>query len=218
MRTSARAAPRRASSGFQYLMTEIGLDRVGSVLSLDASRLARNNSDWYRSLIMPMVGTFIAHSEQPMSPRLSRPLDPGTFRHDERAELHNLRLRLQAGARHKAERVSETPTAGGTERQRDGVVTSIPTRKFKARLRLIFRQFTELGSARRSELLAREAVAEFHRAPCADPLRIHGLKPPACTIRRIPQQRMPALTVWQRRSRPARQQPVGAAAAWFRCR
>jgi hypothetical protein len=34
--------------GFQFLMTEIGLGRVGLVISLDASRLARNNSDWYR--------------------------------------------------------------------------------------------------------------------------------------------------------------------------
>jgi DNA invertase Pin-like site-specific DNA recombinase len=30
------------------LMSEIGLGRVGLVVSLDASRLARNNSDWYQ--------------------------------------------------------------------------------------------------------------------------------------------------------------------------
>ena len=29
-------------------MTEIGLGRVGIVLSMDASRLSRRNIDWYR--------------------------------------------------------------------------------------------------------------------------------------------------------------------------
>jgi len=32
--------------GFQHLLAEISLGRVGLVVSLDASRLARNNSDW----------------------------------------------------------------------------------------------------------------------------------------------------------------------------
>jgi hypothetical protein len=33
--------------GFQRLITEIGLGNAGLVLSLDASRLARNNRDWH---------------------------------------------------------------------------------------------------------------------------------------------------------------------------
>ena len=36
--------------GFQRLIAEIGLGRAGLVVSLDASRLARNNSDWHRLL------------------------------------------------------------------------------------------------------------------------------------------------------------------------
>ncbi len=39
--TSAEGRP-----GFQQLIAEISLAQVGIVLSLDASRLARNNSDW----------------------------------------------------------------------------------------------------------------------------------------------------------------------------
>jgi DNA invertase Pin-like site-specific DNA recombinase len=34
--------------GFQYLLAEISLARAGLVLSYDASRLARNNRDWYQ--------------------------------------------------------------------------------------------------------------------------------------------------------------------------
>ena len=36
--------------GFQYLLAEISLARAGLVLSYDASRLARNNRDWYQLL------------------------------------------------------------------------------------------------------------------------------------------------------------------------
>ena len=37
-------------SGFARLAAEVGLGHVGIVLGLEVSRLARNNSDWYRLL------------------------------------------------------------------------------------------------------------------------------------------------------------------------
>ena len=37
-----------ARGGFQYLLAEMSLARAGLVLSYDASRLARNNRDWYQ--------------------------------------------------------------------------------------------------------------------------------------------------------------------------
>jgi DNA invertase Pin-like site-specific DNA recombinase len=39
-----------ARHGFQHLIAEIGLGQAGLVVSLDASRLARNSSDWHRLL------------------------------------------------------------------------------------------------------------------------------------------------------------------------
>jgi DNA invertase Pin-like site-specific DNA recombinase len=36
--------------GFQRLVAEVGLGRVGLVLGLEVSRLARNSSDWHRLL------------------------------------------------------------------------------------------------------------------------------------------------------------------------
>jgi DNA invertase Pin-like site-specific DNA recombinase len=41
-------AQAQARGGFQRLLAEISLARVGLVLSFDASRLARNNRDWYQ--------------------------------------------------------------------------------------------------------------------------------------------------------------------------
>ena len=56
--------------GFQFLMTEMGLGRVGLVLSLDASRLARTNSDWYRLIeLRSMCGVLLADGEQRDDPR-----------------------------------------------------------------------------------------------------------------------------------------------------
>ena len=36
--------------GFEYLIAEVGLGRAGAVLCLEASRLARSSSDWYRRM------------------------------------------------------------------------------------------------------------------------------------------------------------------------
>ena len=36
--------------GFQWLVAEVGLGRVGLVLGLEVSRLARNSSDWHHLL------------------------------------------------------------------------------------------------------------------------------------------------------------------------
>src|SRR5262247_4442338 len=57
-------------SGFQQLMTEVGLAQVGLVLSIEASRLARNSSDWYRLLdLCSIFGALIADAEVVYDPR-----------------------------------------------------------------------------------------------------------------------------------------------------
>src|SRR5205807_3237359 len=60
-----------ARGGFQYLLAEISLARAGLVLSFDASRLARNNRDWYQLLeVCSIFGTLIADGERLYDPRL----------------------------------------------------------------------------------------------------------------------------------------------------
>ena len=41
-------ASRHGRDGCEHLMAEVGLGRAGAVLCLEASRLARSRSDWYR--------------------------------------------------------------------------------------------------------------------------------------------------------------------------
>jgi DNA invertase Pin-like site-specific DNA recombinase len=81
--------------GFQRLIAEIGLGKAGLVLSLDASRLARNNRDWHQLLeLCSLFGVLIADGE--------RLYDPCTY-HDRlllglsgimsEAELHQIKVR-----------------------------------------------------------------------------------------------------------------------------
>jgi DNA invertase Pin-like site-specific DNA recombinase len=137
--------------GFQQLIAEIGLARVGLVISLDASRLARNNSDWHRLLeLCALFGALIADSEQLYDPcQYHDRLLLGLSGMMSEAELHQLKIRLHAGERQKAERGElRLPLPAGLERQRDGTVTLHPDEEVQARLRLVFEKFEALGSAR----------------------------------------------------------------------
>jgi DNA invertase Pin-like site-specific DNA recombinase len=90
-----------ASGGFQHLLAEISLARAGLVLSFDASRLARTNRDWYQLLeVCSIFGTLIADGERLYDPRLYHDrLLLGLTGMRSLAELHQLKQRMQAGAR-----------------------------------------------------------------------------------------------------------------------
>jgi DNA invertase Pin-like site-specific DNA recombinase len=46
-------ASARGRKGFSDLVADVGLGKAGIVLSLESSRLARNNADWYQLLGAP---------------------------------------------------------------------------------------------------------------------------------------------------------------------
>src|SRR5438034_3651800 len=102
-KSGARA---EARGGFQRLLAEISLARAGLVLSFDASRLARNNRDWYQLLeVCSILCTLIADGERLYDPRLYHDrLLLGLTGMRTLAELHQLNQRMQTGARNKAER------------------------------------------------------------------------------------------------------------------
>jgi DNA invertase Pin-like site-specific DNA recombinase len=136
--------------GFQYLLAEISLARAGLVLSYDASRLARNNRDWYQLLeVCSIFGTLIADGERLYDPRLYHDrLLLGLTGMLSEAELHQLKQRMQAGARHKAERGElrqglPVGLARGPARE----VILNPDEEVQARIRLVFEKFREIRSA-----------------------------------------------------------------------
>jgi len=135
--------------GFQYLLTQIALGRVGLVVSLDASRLARNNSDWHRLIeVCAIFGTLIADGERLYDPRVygDRML-LGLSGMMSEAELHSLKLRLQNGARNKAKRGElRVALPVGLARLPHGDVVMNPDEEVQARLNLVFRKLKELGT------------------------------------------------------------------------
>jgi DNA invertase Pin-like site-specific DNA recombinase len=90
--------------GFQFLPAEIGLGRVGLVLSFDASRLAQNNSDWYQLLeLCSVFGTLFSDCERVYDPGLyTDRMLLGLSGMMSEAELHQLRRRMHSGAWNKA--------------------------------------------------------------------------------------------------------------------
>jgi DNA invertase Pin-like site-specific DNA recombinase len=165
-------------TGFQRLIAEVSLARVGLVLSLDASRLARNNRDWYQLVeLCGLFGTLIADAE--------RLYDPTTY-HDRlllglsgmmsEAELHHLKQRLHAGERHKAERGElRLALPAGLVYGEDGQIGLHPDEEVQARLRLVFTTFQERGTAKAVVRRLREADLPLPvrplRGPAPHPLR-----------------------------------------------
>jgi DNA invertase Pin-like site-specific DNA recombinase len=90
-----------ARTGFQALVSAVSLGQVGLILAYEASRLARNNADWYRLLdLAALVGALLADTDGVYDPRdYNDRLLLGLRGMLSEAELHLLQLRLQAGRR-----------------------------------------------------------------------------------------------------------------------
>lgn len=138
--------------GFQKLIAEIGLGNAGLVVSLDASRLARNNRDWHQLLeLCSVFGVLIADGERLYDPRAYHDrLLLGLSGIMSEAELHQLRMRLHQGERQKAARGElRLPLPAGLAYDRAGTIILNPDEEVQARLHLVFAKFRELQSARR---------------------------------------------------------------------
>ncbi|NIR02752.1 MAG: recombinase family protein, partial [Gemmatimonadales bacterium] len=145
-RTAKHAAGR---DGFQNLAADVGLGKVGIIMGYEVSRLSRNCADWYRLLeLCALFDTLIGDADGIYHPgdfndRLVLGLK-GTM---SEAELHSLRLRLDAGRLSKAERGElrqQLPT--GLVRTPEGRVVFDPDRSVQARIGLVFHKFLELGT------------------------------------------------------------------------
>src|SRR5437588_7536561 len=137
--------------GFQKLIAEIGLGNAGLVVSLDASRLARNNRDWHQLLeLCSVFGVLIADGERLYDPRAYHDrLLLGLSGIMSEAELHQLRMRLHQGERQKAARGElRLALPAGLAYDRAGTIILNPDEEVQARLHLVFAKFKELQSAR----------------------------------------------------------------------
>jgi DNA invertase Pin-like site-specific DNA recombinase len=135
--------------GFQRLIAEIGLGHAGLVVSLDGSRLARNNADWHRLLeLCGLFGTLLADAERLYDPQAYHDrLLLGLSGIMSEAELHHLKMRLHSGARNKAARGElRRALPVGLVHLPSGGIGLNPDEEVQARLRLVFSTFAEVGS------------------------------------------------------------------------
>jgi DNA invertase Pin-like site-specific DNA recombinase len=140
-------------SGFTRMISEVALGRVGIVLGLEVSRLARNNADWYRLLdLCGMTDTLIGDSDGLYHPALFNDrLVLGLKGTMSEAELHIIRARLEGGIRNKAARgeLRRGLPIGFVWGEQDGEVRFHPDQAVTGAIGTVFDRFTELGSARK---------------------------------------------------------------------
>ncbi len=140
-------------TGFAHLTAEVALGRVGMVLGLEVSRLARNNADWYRLLdLCGVTDTLIGDADGIYHPGLFNDrLVLGLKGTMSEAELHVLRARLNGGIRNKAARgeLRRGLPVGFIWGEQDGEVLLHPDQAVTSAIRAVFARFTEMGSVRR---------------------------------------------------------------------
>ena len=159
-----------ARSGFARLTAEVALARVGLVLGLEVSRLARNNADWYRLIdIAGLTDTLIGDADGIYHPALFNDrLLLGLKGTMSEAELHVLRARLNGGIRNKAARgeLRRGLPVGFVWGDEDGEVLFHPDEAVVTAIKSVFERFAETGSARRVWLWFRSEGVKF-------PLQMH---------------------------------------------
>ena len=136
--------------GFQHLVAQVGLGRTGAVLSLEASRLARSCSDWYRLIeICALTDTLVIDEDGVYDPtQYCDRLLLGFLGTMSEAELHLLRSRLLGGKLKKASQGrlrSRPPT--GLVYDPEGRVVFDPDEQIQQAIRLIFDLFEQSASA-----------------------------------------------------------------------
>jgi DNA invertase Pin-like site-specific DNA recombinase len=135
--------------GFKIMMKAILLGNVGAVFSLEASRLARDSSDWHllvklcvtrNTLIIDEVGI---HNPRVFNDRLLLSIK-GTLSD---AELHLIASRLNGGRLQRArEGKLRLPLPVGYVYDANGCVVIDPSPQVQQTVRLFFDKFEELGS------------------------------------------------------------------------
>jgi DNA invertase Pin-like site-specific DNA recombinase len=158
-------------SGFAELTALVGLGQVGIVLALEVSRLARNNSDWYRLLdLAGMTNTLLADADGVYHPGLfnDRMLLglKGTM---SEAELHVLRARLDGGIRNKAKRgeLRRALPVGLLWGEDEGQILLHPDEAVTGVIAAVFARFAACGSVRGTWLWLREQHLKWPLQPLA---------------------------------------------------
>ncbi|MBN2404972.1 MAG: recombinase family protein [Coriobacteriia bacterium] len=155
--------------GFELVASEVALGRVGILLAIEVSRLARNNADWYRLLdFCGMTDTLIGDEDGIYHPGLYNDrLLLGLKGTMSEAELHVIRARLNGGIRSKAARgeLRRALPVGFVWGEEDGQVLLDPDEAVRQAIQSVFQKFTETGSVRQVWIWLRAEKLLFPSRP-----------------------------------------------------
>lgn len=146
------AASTKGRRGFQQLVADVALGKVGIILAYDATRLSRNCSDWYG--LLDICGHFNCLLGDPAGvydpASMNGRLLLGLKGQISELELHTLHTRLNAGLLNKAKRGELALCLPvGLERDAAGAVVMHRNLEVQDRLRLVFDLFQQRRSAAR---------------------------------------------------------------------
>jgi len=151
--------------GFTLMTTEVALGHVGLILSIEVSRVARNNADWYRLLdLCGVTDTLIGDEDGLYHPGLFNDrLLLGLKGTMAEAELHVIRARLEGGIRNKAARgqLRRGLPVGFLWGEDDGEVLFHPDQAVTDAIHCVFERFAEAGSVRQAWLWFRSQGLSF---------------------------------------------------------
>ena len=141
--------------GFQEMVSRTALGKIGLILAVEVSRLARSNRDWYHLLdVCAITGTLIGDEEALYDPnsyndRLLLGLK-GTM---SEAELHLIRQRLVEATRAKARRGElRRKLPPGYQWDELGRVQKDPDEQVRGALARVFETFARVGTVHQTHL------------------------------------------------------------------
>lgn len=138
-------------AGFQRLAEDVARGRVGAILSLEVSRLARSSADWHRLLeLCALADVLIADEDSVYSPRdYNDRLLLGLKGTMSEAEQYWMRLRLQGGRLSKARRgeLFLPPPVGYQWDEATHRLRLDPDEQVQRMVHLVFERFRMEGSA-----------------------------------------------------------------------
>lgn len=142
-------------TGFQRMVAEVALGKVGAVAAIEVSRFARNNRDWHQLIEMcGMVDTLLIDHEAIYDPR--RPNDrlllglKGSMSEYEIDLLRQRSLEARWAKARRGELVIQAPV--GFLKTSDQRLEKDPDLRVQRAIDLVFAKFFELGSARQAAM------------------------------------------------------------------
>jgi DNA invertase Pin-like site-specific DNA recombinase len=175
--------------GFTGMTADVALGQVGLILSIEVSRVARSNAEWYRLLDLCGVSDTLIGDEDGL-------YHPGLFNDRlllglkgtmAEAELHVIRARLQGGVRNKAARgeLRRGLPIGLVWGEADGEIFLDPDEAIRNAIHFVFAKFAELGSVRQVWLWLLSEETSFPHRPHYSGAEVMWDPPTYCAVHNL---------------------------------